>query len=134
MNPALAAIGPRGTAAGIVDVPAGYTNTAYGVTGFSTATGYDIASGWGTIFAPAFVPALVGQIDRQHGPVQPSLLAHDCSWTAWRRSISASARRVTSGQTVTVTGNGFIPGRYPERHDRSRTASACSRRCPASSG
>src|SRR5215472_7362217 len=52
VNPALAAIGPRGTAAGIVDVPAGYTNTAYGVTGFDTATGYDIASGWGTIFAP----------------------------------------------------------------------------------
>ena len=75
VNPALAAIGPRGTAAGIVDVPAGYTNSAYGVTGFSTATGYDIASGWGTIFAPAFVPALVGQIDRQHGPFQPSRLA-----------------------------------------------------------
>src|SRR5581483_7622340 len=71
VNPALAAIGPRGTAAGIVDVPAGYTNSAYGVTGFPTAAGYDIASGWGTISAPAFVPALVRQVDRQHGPDQP---------------------------------------------------------------
>jgi hypothetical protein len=112
VNPALAAIGPRGAAAGIIDVPAGYTDSAYGVTGFSTATGYDIASGWGTIFAPAFVPALVGQIDRQQGPFQPS-------WQARREldhlesGISASAYNVASGQTVTVTGTGFIPGRSP---------------------
>jgi hypothetical protein len=112
VNPALAAIGPRGAAAGIIDVPAGYTNSAYGVTGFSTATGYDIASGWGTIFAPAFVPALVGQLDRQQGPFQPS-------WQARRElghlesGISASAYDVARGQTVTVTGTGFIPGRSP---------------------
>ena len=64
MNPALAAIGPQGTAAGFVDVPAGFTDTAYGVTGFATGPGYDIASGWGTICAPDFVPALVEQIDQ----------------------------------------------------------------------
>ena len=68
MNPALYAIGPQGKAAGVVDVPPGYIDSAYGVTGFATATGYDIASGWGTIYAPAFVPALVAQIDSQHGP------------------------------------------------------------------
>jgi type II secretory pathway pseudopilin PulG len=112
VNPALAALGPRGTAAGIVDVPAGYTNTAYGVTGFSTATGYDIASAWGTIFAPAFVPALVGQIDRQHGLAQPSLQAR-LELAHLETAISASARRVASGQSVTVTGKGFIPGRSP---------------------
>ena len=72
VNPALAAIGPRGTAAGIIDVRAGYADSAYGVTGFSTAAGYDIASGWGTIYAPASAPALVAQIDRQHGPGQPA--------------------------------------------------------------
>jgi hypothetical protein len=48
VNPALYAIGPRGTAAGIIDVPAGYTDSAYGVTGFATAAGYDIASDCGT--------------------------------------------------------------------------------------
>ncbi len=112
VNPALAAIGPRGAADGIVDVPAGYTNTAYGVTGFATGTGYDIASGWGTIFAPAFVPALVGR----------STASTDCSsracWPALElghleAGISESARRVDSGQPVTVTGRGFIPGRSP---------------------
>jgi hypothetical protein len=112
VNPALAAIGPRGTAAGIIDVPAGYTDTAYGVTGFSTATGYDLASGWGTIYAPNFVPALVGQIDRQHGPAQPSRQAQ-AELNQLRARISTSARVVASGQTVTITGNGFIPGRTP---------------------
>lgn len=112
VNPALAAIGPHGTAAGIIDVPAGYTDTAYGVTGFSTATGYDLASGWGTIYAPNFVPALVAQIDRQHGPDQPSRQAQD-ALNQLRAHISTSARVVASGQTVTITGNGFIPGRSP---------------------
>jgi hypothetical protein len=112
VNPALAAIGPRGAAAGIIDVPAGYTNTAYGVTGFSTATGYDIASGWGTIYAPAFVPSLVAQIDRQHGPFQPSRQARDLL-SRLQGNIRTSAGRAASGQTVTITGTGFIPGRSP---------------------
>jgi Subtilase family len=112
VNPALAAIGPRGTAAGIIDVPAGYSDGAYGVTGFATSTGYDIASGWGTIYAPAFVPALVAQIDRQHGPGQPSTQAQD-ELNRLRANITASAYQVASGQTVTVTGKGFIPGRSP---------------------
>ncbi len=113
VNPALAAIGPRGTAAGIVDVPAGYNDSAYGVKGFPTATGYDIASGWGTIFAPAFVPALVAQIDRQHGPDQPSRQAAD-ALNQLEADISASAGQVASGYTVTITGQGFIPGRSPD--------------------
>ena len=112
VNPALAALGPRGTAAGIVDVPAGYSDTAYGVTGFSTSTGYDIASGWGTIFAPTFVPALVEQIDRQHGPFQPSWQAFD-ALSRLRANISTSADTVASGRTVTITGRGFIPGSSP---------------------
>jgi hypothetical protein len=112
VNPALAALGPRGATAGIIDVPAGYANTAYGVTGFSTATGYDIASGWGTIYAPAFVPALVTQIDRQHGPFQPSRQARDLL-NRLQASIRTSADQVASGQIVTITGNGFIPGGSP---------------------
>jgi hypothetical protein len=112
INPALAAIGPRGAAAGIIDVPAGYTDTAYGVTGYSTGPGYDIASGWGTIYAPTFVPALVRQINGQHGPFQPSRLAL-YALNRLQSNISESAYKVASGQTVTVTGNGFIPGSTP---------------------
>ena len=112
VNPAVAAIGPRGTAAGIIDVPAGYTDSAYLVTGFRSAPGYDIASGWGTIFAPAFVPALVAQIDRQYGPGQPSRQAQ-AALNQLRADISTSAAEVASGQMVTITGRGFIPGRSP---------------------
>lgn len=112
VNPALASLGPRGTAAGIVDVPAGFTNTAFGVTGFPTSAGYDIASGWGTIFAPDFVPALVKQIDSQHGPDQPSQQAR-AALNQLQGDIGAPAHEVTRGQAVTVTGNGFIPGRSP---------------------
>jgi hypothetical protein len=112
INPALAAIGPRGAAAGIIDVPAGYTDTAYGVTGYSTGPGYSIAAGWGTIYAPAFVPSLVRQIDTQHGPFQPSQLAQ-FELNRLESNISESAFRVPGGQTVTVTGRGFIPGSTP---------------------
>src|SRR5579863_1797775 len=111
VNPALAAIGPRGAAAGIIDVPAGYTDSAYGVAGFATGPGYDLASGWGTIYAPAFVPALVKQVDSQLW-LAPSLLAQ-VTLKELQANISASAARVSSGQTVTVTGHGFIPGRTP---------------------
>ena len=112
VNPALAAIGPQGTAAGIIDVPAGYTDTAYGVPGFATATGYDLASGWGTIYAPDFVPALVGQIDSQHGPGTPNRQASD-ALSQLQANITTSAGQVATGQTVTITGNGFIPGSTP---------------------
>ncbi len=112
INPALAAIGPRGAAVGIISVPAGYTDSAYGVTGYSSGLGYSIAAGWGTIYAPAFVPALVRQIDSQHGPSQPSQLARD-ELSRLQSNIRESARTVAGGQTVTVTGNGFIPGRTP---------------------
>jgi Subtilase family len=112
VNPALAALGPRGAAAGIIDVPAGYTNAADGVPGYATTTGYDIASGWGTVYAPAFVPSLVRQIDGQRGPDRPSQQASD-ELNRLRSGIRVSAGPAGSGATVTVTGTGFIPGRTP---------------------
>ena len=52
---ALAQHGDHNT--GIVDVTSG-DNSFAGVTGFDAGTGYDLASGWGTIDAAKFVPAL----------------------------------------------------------------------------
>jgi subtilase family serine protease len=61
INPALYTLGtlsqhgvPR---TGIVDITSG-NNSFAGVTGFDAGTGYDLASGWGTIDAAKFVPAL----------------------------------------------------------------------------
>jgi subtilase family serine protease len=52
---ALSRVGVPGT--GIVDVTSG-NNSFGGVTGYTAARGYDLASGWGTIDAAKFVPAL----------------------------------------------------------------------------
>ena len=42
---------------GLVDVTSG-DNSFAGVTGYPATTGYDLSSGWGTIDASQFVPAL----------------------------------------------------------------------------
>lgn len=61
INPALYALGKLAQhnvrSAGIVDLTQG-NNSFGGVTGYSAAPGYDLASGWGTINAAEFVPAL----------------------------------------------------------------------------
>jgi subtilase family serine protease len=62
VNDALYQLGPVGAGAGLVDVTSG-DNSYAGVPGFSAGPGFDIASGWGTVNAAAFVPALVAQLD-----------------------------------------------------------------------
>ena len=61
INPALYALGwasEHGASnTGLVDITAG-NNSFAGVTGYDTGPGYDLASGWGTIDAAKFVPAL----------------------------------------------------------------------------
>ena len=61
INPALYALGALSQhgvgRTGIVDITTG-NNSFAGVTGFTAGTGYDLASGWGTIDAAKFVPAL----------------------------------------------------------------------------
>lgn len=61
LNPTLYAMGPKGTADGIVDVVTG-NNTYDGVTGYPTAPGFDIPSAYGTINGAKFVPALVAAL------------------------------------------------------------------------
>jgi subtilase family serine protease len=54
-------LGPRGDSAGIVDIVSGnnsVTSQTGLLPGFSATTGFDVASGWGTIDAARFVPAL----------------------------------------------------------------------------
>ncbi len=57
-------LGPAGSSDGISDVVSGNDSaeTPEGtvtVPGYDAGPGFDIASGWGTIYAPAFVPSLV---------------------------------------------------------------------------
>jgi subtilase family serine protease len=61
INPGLYALGAASqhgnTHTGLVDITSG-NNSFGGVTGFTAGPGYDLASGWGTIDAAKFVPAL----------------------------------------------------------------------------
>jgi subtilase family serine protease len=62
INPALyGKLGPKAAKSGIVDVTSG--DNSFGVvTGYTAAAGFDTVSGWGTLDAAKFVPALVKAI------------------------------------------------------------------------
>jgi subtilase family serine protease len=69
INPALyGVLGPAGTRDGISDVVSGNNSATIFppgssqpvvVPGFAAGPGFDVASGWGTVYAPSFIPALV---------------------------------------------------------------------------
>lgn len=57
LDPILYKLGAKGATAGITDITSG-NDTVAGVPGFSATTGFDVASGWGTVDPGTFVPAL----------------------------------------------------------------------------
>jgi len=116
INPVLyGVLGPLGARAGISDVVSGnnsVTDPKTGqvlVPGFTAAPGFDVASGWGTLNASVFVPALAlataatGEElgTRAQAAFQLSQLEH---------SIRLSSQIIAPGATSTVTDGGFLPG------------------------
>jgi subtilase family serine protease len=116
INPVLyQVLGPMGQAAGISDVVSGNNsvlNPQTGqviVPGFTAGPGFDVASGWGTIDASRFVPALVagtqvfGQevLARHQAAGELSLLEHN---------IRLSAANIAAGDTASLSDAGFLPG------------------------
>jgi subtilase family serine protease len=115
INPALYEIlGPLGSHAGISDVVSGNNsviNPSTGqvlVQGFTAAPGFDVASGWGTIDASTFVPALVAatQLFREEGAAR---LEAGAELSRLEHSIKLSAREIAHGGTATVSDGGFLP-------------------------
>jgi subtilase family serine protease len=114
INPVLYDIlGPLGTHAGISDVVSG-NNSVIGpsgnvlVPGFTAAPGFDVASGWGTVDASTFVPALVAG-------TRATGLARSARNEAGRELSGLSrAVRLSPGSagTTAVTSTGFLP-RHP---------------------
>jgi hypothetical protein len=108
-------LGPSGQNAGISDVVSGnnsVTDPATGkvlVPGFTAGPGFDVASGWGSIDASKFVPALVAatkafgqdRVIRDQASQELSRLEH---------SIRLSAQDIPSGGTSSVSDGGFLPG------------------------
>jgi subtilase family serine protease len=112
VNPALyQALGPAGARDGIADVIKGNNSVVNNghvvVRGYSAGPGFDIASGWGTVYAPRFVASLVRNVGldvqaRRRAQEQLDALEQD----------SIKLARTTSGSTLSATG--FLPG-HPVR-------------------
>jgi len=116
INPVLYdVLGPLGQRAGISDVVSGNNsvidpNTGNVlVQGFTAGPGFDVASGWGTIDASKFVPALVAATQRfgQEQEVRDQA-SHELSQL--EHSVRLSSGNIPPGGTATVTSTGFLPG------------------------
>jgi subtilase family serine protease len=119
INPALyGVLGPKGAADGIADVVSG--NDSYRspsgavvVPGFTAAKGFDVASGWGTIYAPLFVPNLVAatQAAKQDSASRRQARAE---LTTLRRAVTLSPTAIGSKGISYLFATGFLPG-HPVR-------------------
>jgi len=108
VNPALyLALGPAGARDGIADVVRGSdsvtTQSAGLQRGYRAGPGFDIATGWGTVYAPRFVTSLVANVGldvaaRQRARDQLAVLEH----------TSITLTRTSAGYSVDATG--FLPG------------------------
>jgi subtilase family serine protease len=115
VNPVLYDIlGPLGTLAGISDVVSGNDSVVDPQTGrvlvrgFTAAPGFDVASGWGTVDASTFVPALVA-VTRASGLTRSARNEAARELSGLQHAVRLSPG---SGGTTTVSSTGFLP-RHP---------------------
>jgi hypothetical protein len=109
VNPALYGIlGPAGAADGIADVVKGNDSTPK-VTGFSAGPGFDVASGWGTVSASAFVPSLVAATraeDQEHSARRQA----SAQLNRIEHGIQLSPADIPAGDAGYLLDTGFLPG------------------------
>jgi hypothetical protein len=119
INPVLyQVLGPAGAKDGIVDVVSGNDawTTKTGrvlVPGFAAGPGFDVASGWGTINAARFVPALVAATAAAHQDASVRSQAA-AQLTALEHAVTLAPASVGPGGTTTLSAGGFLPG-HPVR-------------------
>jgi subtilase family serine protease len=114
INPALyQVLGPRGLRDGIADVvhgsDPGFGKGGQTIAGFSAAKGFDVASGWGTIRAGAFVPALAAATRAAHQDAAVRRQAQ-AGLTAAEHRLRLSATRIAKGGSSYLLASGFLPG------------------------
>jgi subtilase family serine protease len=118
INPALyGTLGPAGARDGVADVVSGNNSaeTPDGqvlVPGFTAGPGFDVASGWGTLYAPAFVPSLAAATRASHEEAGARRSAQQQLSSLETRSISLAPQQVAKGSTSFMSASGFLPG-YP---------------------
>ncbi len=106
-------LGPAGLKDGIADVVSGNNTLIIDgkvfVRGFTAASGFDVASGWGTIRASTFAPALASATQAAHqDAAERAQAAAALSRLEHREQLSRS--HVGQGGTTLLTGPGFLPG------------------------
>jgi hypothetical protein len=108
-------LGPRGTHAGILDVVSGNNAVTSGTTtvvpGFTAASGFDVASGWGTIDASTFVPAVVAASRASHGSAARQAAAQ---LARLQHSARLTSTNVPAGGQTYLFAGGFLP-QHPVR-------------------
>ncbi|MGH3421697.1 MAG: hypothetical protein ACRDOD_19145, partial [Streptosporangiaceae bacterium] len=117
VNPVLyKVLGPKGAADGIVDVVKGndsFDNHGKVIPGFTAAKGFDVASGWGTVSAPRFVPSLVAatRAALQDRSARGQARAQ---FAALTRDLTLSHTTIAPDEVSYLLGSGFLPG-HPVR-------------------
>jgi subtilase family serine protease len=108
-------LGPAGLKDGIADVVSGdNTVTIHGkvyVRGFAATRGFDVASGWGTIRASTFAPALASATQAAHQDAAVRARAQT-ALARLEHHEQFSKDRVGPRATTLLTAQGFLP-RHP---------------------
>jgi subtilase family serine protease len=117
IDPALyGVLGPAGARDGISDVVSGDNSAtvippgehqSFVVPGFAAATGLDVASGWGTIYAPTFVPALAAASRASHQEAATRSQAQAQLNDLQQHSIQLTR---TNSDKVYLRAGGLLPG------------------------
>jgi subtilase family serine protease len=114
-NDLLYQLGPQGTRAGIADVVSGNdavtSNNKVLVPGFTATKGFDVVTGWGTVDASTFVPAVVRASRDAHGAAQREA-ARELG--ALQHSVRLTSTDVPSGGQTYLLAGGFLP-QHPVR-------------------
>jgi subtilase family serine protease len=105
-------LGPKGARAGIADVVKGnnsvVVNGKVTVPGFTATKGFDVATGWGTISASRFVPALVAAAHASHGDAAARKQAQ-AQLAGLEHSTTLTVTDIPQGGTSYLLGDGFLP-------------------------
>lgn len=107
------ALGPRGAPAGIRDVLSGNNSVLAAdgsvlVPGFTAAPGFDVVSGWGTVDASTFVPALVSAMHTSN-LVGDARFQATAQLALLENNIRLGSSFVLPGGSTTLTATGYLP-------------------------
>ena len=114
INPLLySVLGPAGLKDGIADVVSGNNNVIrnkkIAVKGFAAAKGFDVASGWGTVRANTFAPALVKATAAAHQDAAVRAQA-SAALTKLEHRVEFSSAVVSGTGSTLLSAQGFLAG------------------------